>query len=175
MESNMDVEAAAAAGVATEEQVFVDYWGFSDTTKHLLPDGEQYVEIKKMNEGEKSKYQNDTRSDITVARNTGDARLKADPAAERKALLMTCVVGWHMFKKGSDGKPELVDFHQKAGPNSFEKWLAMADPVIVEGIEKACRKYNPWLLTDMTVEDIDREIENLNELREAAVKREAGE
>lgn len=174
-ENQFDEAAAKAAGVVTEEPIFNDYWGFSDVIKHYLPDGVQYFEIQKMNEGQKSEYQRNTRSDITVARQSGDAKLKSDPAGERKALLMASVVGWYMLKKGPSGEAVEVNFNKTAGPESFEKWLAIADPVIVEGLEKAVRKHNPWLLAEMSVEDIDREIENLKEMREVAVKREAGE
>lgn len=174
-DSNLDVDAARNAGVALEEDVFVDYWGFDDRVKHFLPDGKQYFEIQKMNEGQKSAYQKATRSDITVAKTTGDARLKADPAEERKALLMACVTGWNLRFRNKDGIMEAVAFNKDQGPYSFTKWLEKADPVIVEGIEKACRKHNPWLLAEMKSEDIEREIDNLKEMLEVAKKREAGE
>lgn len=167
----MDVAAAEAAGVQVTEPVLANYWGFEETTQHVLPDGVQYFEIKKMNEGDKAKYQSATRSDIRLQRQTGDAHLKADPAAERHALLMACVVGWKLF--GPDGKE--LKFNKDAGPFSFKSWLSGANPKIVEDLEKACRKFNPWLMADMSVEDIDREIENLNEMREVALKREQGE
>jgi len=170
-ETNVDVEAAQKAGVTTDEPVMKNYWGFDVREDVLLPDGVSFVTIKKMNEGDKAKYQSETRSDITLQRNTGDARLKADPAAERKALLLACVVGWNLI--GPDGQP--ANFHLTAGPNSFKNWLQVADPAVIEKIEKACRKLNAWLLNELSVEEIDKEIDNLKEQREEAVKREAGE
>ena len=68
-----------------------------------------------------------------------------------------------------------IPFSLSANKFNLEKWLSVADPRLVEDLEKACRKLNPWLLADMSVEDIDREIESLKEMREEAAKREAGE
>ena len=167
----MDEAAARAAGVVTEHKVQQSYWGFDDREKFFFPDGFTYIEIKKMTEGDKSRYQSLTRSDISIKRATGDANLKSDPAAERHALLMSAVCGWNLL--GPDGKP--TTFNKDAGPISFKAWLDKADPKLVEGLEKAIRKFNPWLLQDMTVEDIDKEIANLQEMREEAVKREEGE
>lgn len=175
----MDTEAARSAGVTVNEELFVDYFGFEDQDKHYLPDGKQYFLLQRMNEGQKSRYQKDIRSDITIARSTGDAKMKADPAGERHALIKACVIDWYMLRKGSDGHPEPIPF---SGPGaggrnapSLEKWLSVADPKLVEDLEKACRKLNPWLLSEMSVEDIDREIDSLKEMREEAVKREQGE
>lgn len=173
----MDESAAQAAGVRTEDEVFTDFWGFSDTKNHYLPDNKQYFIIQRMNEGAKAKYQREIRSDITIQRATGDAKMKADPATERHALLSACVVGWHMLAKDPQtGKPFEVPFSLSGGGKlNFQSWLAGADPRWVENLEKECRKLNPWLLQEMTTEDIDKEIENLKEMREAAAKREAGE
>lgn len=172
----MDTAAAAADGIRTEEEVFTDYWGFSDTKNHYLPDGRQYFIIQRMNEGAKAKYQREIRSDITIQRSTGDAKMKADPATERHALLGACVVGWHILAKDPQtGLPYEVPFSHSTGKQNFQSWLAGADPRLVESLEKECRKLNPWLLQEMTVADIDKEIENLKEMREAAEKREAGE
>jgi hypothetical protein len=41
-------------------------------------------------------------------------------------------------------------------------------------IEKDVRKHNPWLLQEMSVEDIDKEIASLEEMREVKLKEEAG-
>lgn len=171
MQDNVDVSAAQRDGVTTDEQVMQSYWGFDIRDKVYLPDEKQYVEIKKMNEGDKSKYQGETRSDITLQRNTGDARLKADPAAERTALLMSCVVGWNIV--GPDGSE--LNFNKTSGQYSLKAWLLVADPSIIEKIEKGCRKLNSWLLNDLSVEDIDKAIDDLKDQREEAVKREAGE
>ena len=175
-EPTFDTEAARAAGVVLEEEAFTDFFGFTDETKHFLPDGKQYFVLRRMNEGQKARYQREVRSDITIQRATGDAKMQPDPSRERHALIKACVVNWFVRTKdprtGSIVEPA---FSLSSGSVNLESWLSVADPRLVEDVEKACRKLNPWLLSEMSVEDIDKEIENLKELREEAVKREAGE
>ena len=176
MTTNFDQEAALAAGVTVEEEIFADYFGFIDTQKHYLPDGKQYFVLQRMNEGAKSRYQRAIRSDVTINRSTGDAKMKADPATERHELIKSCVIGWNLVKRNpATGKLEEVPFSVSGRGGNLEEWLSVADPRLVESLEKACRKLNPWLLADMSVEDIDKEIESLKEMREEAAKREAGE
>jgi hypothetical protein len=93
--------------------------------------------------------------------------MKMDSGAERHALIQACAVGWNVVR----GENELVKFDK----HTLESFLNAIDPRLVEALEVKIRKANPWLLGDMSVEDIDKEIENLQELRAAAVEREAGE
>lgn len=166
----VDTQAAQAAGVQLEEKVIADYWGFSETENWYFPDGVQYLVLQRMNEGAKAKYQRSIRSDITIARSTGDAKMKADPATERHELLKACIVNWNLYK---DGQP--APFNVSGRTPNLEQFLSVADPRIIEDIEKACRKLNPWLTSDVTVEEIDKQIEELQELREEVLQREQGE
>ena len=86
--------------------------------------------------------------------------------SERHELIKACVVGWNLTRGGQP-----VPFNQV----NLNDFLTLTDPTIVEGLEKAIRKANPWLLGEMSVADIDKEISNLQEMREVAAKREAGE
>lgn len=175
-ETTYDEAAARADGVTLEEEVFVDYFGFTDQQKHFLPDGKQFFLLQRMNEGQKARYQREIRSDITIQRSTGDAKMKTDPASERHALIKACVINWNLRTRDPHTRDIVeVPFTLSAGKINLESWLSVADPKIVEDLEKACRKLNPWLLADMSVEDIDREIDSLREMREEALKREAGE
>jgi hypothetical protein len=165
---------AAAAGVSVEEPVYEDYFGFEETRTWYFPDGKQFISFKVMNEGDKARYQRATNRDITLSRQTGDAKIKSDPADERWELLQTCVTGWNVFRKNpSTGKYEPVPFSAGKG-GTFAQWLGKANPKLVEKLEFEIRLANPWLQGDMSVEDIDSEIERLNEMREQAVKREQG-
>lgn len=142
-----------------------DYFGFQRTEKYFLPDGVSYIEFRAMNEGEKKNYQDKTSKDLVLER-TGGARMSILQGTERHELLKACVIGWNLTRNGTPvpfNKVQLGDF------------LTLADPIIIEGLEKEVRKANPWLMAEMKVEDIDREIRNLEEMREVAVKREAGE
>lgn len=175
-EVTLDTEAAKADGVSLEEPVYSNYWGFEETHRHMLPDGKQYLVIQRMNEGAKARYQRAIRSDVTVSRSTGDAKLQSDPAKERHALLEACVVDWYMLRPDKDGKWAEMSFKRSGAQNpGFAGWLEVADPRLIEDLEKACRKLNPWLLQDMTVEDIDQQIAELEEMREEVIKQEQGE
>lgn len=162
----IDTAAAQAAGVDLVEPAYTDYWGFDESERFWFPDHRQWIDFKKMNEGDRAKYQRDTRSDITLERTTGNAKMKADPSAERHALVKATVKDWNLYRKG-----QKVPFSLQ----TLDQWLGQTNPAIVDELEKAIRKANPWLLGEMTVEQIDKEISDLQEMREVAVKREQGE
>lgn len=148
--------------VATEN--FSDFFSFSETRKFHLPDHVSWIEFKVFNEGDKAKFQKQTGRDVRVNTRTNDATLKSDVAADRHALILTACIDWNLRRGGTP-----VTF----GDRSVRDFLQLANPKIVEDLELEIRKANPWLLGDMTVEDIDREIENLNEMRKIAEEREA--
>lgn len=152
--------------VAENPTTFVDYFGFQASERFYLPDGVQYIEFEIMNEGKKAQFQKLTQRDMVLERGSGNARVRVDPGQERHALIQSSVTGWNMYR---GGKPQIF------GQAALRDFLTLADPKIVEGLEKAIRKANPWLLAEMTVADIDKEIANLQEMRDVAAEREAGE
>jgi len=151
------------------EKQYEDYWGFSETHQFMLPDGEQYIEHKTMTEGDRQRYQKLTNRDITMTRQTGEARMKVDPAEDRNALLHVAVIGWNLRRNG-----QLETFSNDNRNGTFQQWLKVANPKIVEELEKAIRISNPWLLGDMKSEDIRSEIANLEDMLKLAEEREAG-
>jgi hypothetical protein len=157
-----------ASPVAAEE-VYEDYYGFAKAERFTFPDGKQYIDFQIMNEGAKARFQKDTNRDVTVMRQTGDAKMKMDPAAERHALLEASITGWNLMRREGD---TWVPVPYSA--TELKNWLRVANPKIVEEIELQIRKANPWMQADMSVEDIDKEIDRLKEMREIAEKREAG-
>jgi hypothetical protein len=175
----VDTSAAAADGVDLTETIYEDYFGFEETRVWYLPDGKQFIQFKVMDEGKKSAFQSSTNRDITVERNSGDARIKADPASERHALLEQSVIGWHMLRPKKDAQRpfresdmEPVPFSGSKG-GTFMQWVRSANPKLIEDLEFEIRKANPWLQAEMNVEEIDKEIDRLVELREARVKADA--
>jgi hypothetical protein len=143
---------------------YEDYWGFDEKKKHYLPDGKQYFEIQVMNEGQRTAYQKMVNSDLTVSR-TGDAKIKVDPAQERQSLIKASVVGAHIVYKGS-----LRQFDSML----MENWLDKAPVRLVDDLEAAIRKANPWLSGELTVAQIEEQIQTLQEQLVEAKKREAG-
>lgn len=148
------------------EEAQQDYFGFDRTERFFLPDGKSWIEFKPLNEGRKKAFQDKTSKDLVLERTSGNARMSVLQGSERHELIKASVTDWNLMRGGRPipfNAVQLGDF------------LSLADPVIVENLEKAIRKANPWLLAEMTVEDIDKEIANLQEMREVAAKREAGE
>lgn len=161
-----EVPSHLAGPPVNENPAFEDYWGFDDKKKWFFPDGVQWIEHKRMNEGDKAKFQRKTTRDFILERQTGDARMKVDQASERHELLKTCVTDWYIYR---DGKPFAFT------TSMFDQWLQRADPKLVESLEKDIRKNNPWLLQDMSSADIQKEIDNLEEMKQVAIEREKGE
>jgi len=156
-----------APGLLQDEVVveYVDYWGTDETAKHMLPDGKQYFIIQVMNEGQKTEYQSKNRVDVTMTRG-GNSQIKMDPGKERHALIETSVTGWNLYKGG-----EAILFSKQM----LRKWLETAPVALVEKLEMAIRKANPWIQGDMTADMIREQIEELQDLLQQAIDREAGE
>ncbi len=157
--------AMAAAGVPTTEKVQADYFAFDVTHTVMLPDGISYIQHKEMTEGQRKKYLNQINRDVVIHRQTGDARMRMAPGDERHALLNTAITGWNLQK---DGQP--IPFSE----SNLRKFLESAPPRVIDLIEKEVRKANAWLIEDMSVEDIEKEIKTLEELRDAKRAEEAG-
>lgn len=141
-----------------------DYFGFGSTTTMLLDDGISYLELKVFNEGERADYQNKTTRAVRIHKG-GDASINMVPGAEREALIKLAVVGWNLRRKG---QPVPCNDTEK------QKFYKSADPRLIDKIEKEIRTQNPWLLQDVSIEDIDKEIETLQELRATKIAEEEG-
>lgn len=151
-------------------ELYVDYWGTDETHKHYLPDGKQYFEFKIMDEGARTKFQKLTNSDLTVMRD-GQAKVKMDPATERHTLIKESVIGWNLMQRYPDGSWQPAPWSKQ----TLTQWLEKAPPKIVDELEFAIRKANPWMQADMSVDEIDKEIDRLVDLKKDVVAREAGE
>lgn len=160
MESRM-----AAAGESLVEKVQQDYFGFELTERVMLPDGISFVEVKALTEGEKQKHLNKTNREVLLKRSTGDAAISTAPGDERRSLLLTAVTGWNLVRNG-----EPLTFNR----SNLEKFMDSANPKVVDEIIKGIHKANPWLLADMSVEDLDREIASLQELRQSKIDEQEG-
>lgn len=154
------------------DEQYEDYFGFDETQAFTLPDGKQQIFFKIMNEGAKTRFQQKTNRDIHVNRNSQDMRIKADPAGERRELIRASVVDWTLMRRAKNGSGwERAPFSNNGSEgDELTKWLNNANPKLVEDLEDVIRKANPWLQADMTVEQIDEEIQRLHELRANVVK-----
>lgn len=152
--------------VMDDESPQVDYFGFSKDTKFLFPDKKTYIVLQAMNEGAKKQFQKLTQRDLVLERQSGNARMRVDQATERHEMIRQSIKEWNLVRGGV-----LVQHNDR----NVKEFLELANPSLVEDIEKAIRKLNPWMLAEMSVADIDREIENLQEMRKVAEERERGE
>lgn len=145
-----------AAGVSTDEAVQVDYFGFDETYRVELPDGKSFVEHQALNEGARRRYMNDVNREVRLQKG-GDAFMSMATGDERHSLLESAISGWNLMR---GGKP--VAFNKQ----ELRAFLTSAPPKIIDLIEKDIRDKNDWLTGDVTEEDIDEQIEELEELRE---------
>lgn len=137
----------------------VDYFAFDESFTCYLPDGKSWIAHKALNEGQRRAYLKQASREVRF-RKGGEASTTLDAGEERRALLTAAITGWNLVRGGSP-----VVFN----PANLNRFLEAANPKVLDIIEKDVRLHNPWLLQEMTVEDIDREIEALQEMRAAKV------
>lgn len=159
---------------------YEDYFGFDERVKWYFPDGKQWIEFKKLTEGDRAKYLKATRSDVHLNQQTKEARMALDQSQDRKQLLLHSITDWHIvhIQRNPDGSRRItpIPFNPNTSPGGdLAKWIDRQNPALLADLEKKIRKVNPWLMADMTVEQIDKEIADLQELRVAAEEREARE
>jgi len=157
-------------GVQTVTKVRRSYWGTEDVTykwyfpdQEDIPEGErQFILYKKMNEGERSKYQKEVSDPVLVHRGSGDARMKVDPARDRAALIRNAVCGWNLWRGNSP---------TNYNDTQFDLWYKNADPEWIDELDKRIRKVNKWIRNEMSLKDAreerDRLIDLVKELEDA--------
>lgn len=153
---------------------YVDYWGTEDSQNWYFPDKRQFMVVKVMDEGDRSKYERDTSTDLVIEGQTRNTRVKMDMARDRHGLIKSAVVGWNLFRrthKGpNQGQMEPVAFSD----HNLADWLKSANPKLVDELSLFIRKVNPWLFGEMTIEQIDEDIDRLQKVREDLVRKEQG-
>lgn len=177
LEPGAGITSAAApplsAGIATDQFAgYSDYFGFDEDAVWEFPDGRQWIKIKKLTEGMRGKFMRNTRPDLTINQRSGDAKIPIDQAKERLELIMASVVDWHIVRKHPKTSAlELVAFNRAV----LGQWIEAANPALVADLEKFIRKSNPWMLTEMSAEEIRKQIAELEELLAVAEEKEARE
>ena len=159
-----------AAGERIEDTVYVDTFSFDYTEEYELPGtGGQVIYFKRLTEGKKADFQKLTNGDVRIQRNTGDAKMKMDPAAERHELIRQSVCDWTLVQRNHKGEIARVKFDSSA----LKTWMEKTDPKFVQGLEKAIREKNEWMRSEITVEGIDEQMEELRQRRAALIKDQA--
>lgn len=147
----------------------VDYFACDETYKVMLPDGVQYFECKTLTEGDRKRYQSKTNRDLTIKKSTGDATMRLSTGEERHALIEAATMGWHIFRSG-----EPVTFSKGSPGSELSKFLDKVPPTVVDHIYKQISEKETWITGDISIADIDEQIEQLQQLRETKVKEQAG-
>lgn len=178
-----------AAGVATpsggaadapQDSAYVDYFGVDTEEKFVMPDGVSYLVLKKLDEGTRRKFLNDTNKDITIDRQTQAMKMKMGVGDDRFYLLRRAIIGWNLHRANSQGQMVPVPFNAGGdSKSSFEgsnlaQFLNMADPTLIDRIEIKVRQMNPWLMQDLTAEQIDEQIAQLEEMKKVLKERDEG-
>ncbi|QDK01981.1 tail assembly chaperone [Gordonia phage Gibbles] len=166
-------QAAAANGVPTTTVIRKDYWANDVDEKWYLPGQDdipeherQYISFKKMNEGMRSKYQKMTNKGVVIERASNNARMGVDPAGDRRALIEVSLTGWKLFRDGNE-----LNFNTA----TLNLFLTKADPYLIDQLEKAIRKVNKWMFAEATSAEIQEQIDELEEQKQAALDREEEE
>lgn len=134
------------------------YFGFGETLKAMFPDGVTYLEHRTLNEGERTRYNKSLKRTVRVQNVTRDALMETPSGEERRVLFEVAVKGWNLI----DMNRVAVPFSQKA----LNQFIDGADPKVIDHLYKQLTDANPWLTADVTAEDIEAEIENLQKMLE---------
>ena len=163
------LEAMREGGVSTDEYNQVDYFGFEEIHRVLLPDGKSYVEHQTLNEGARRKYMNRVNREVRLQKG-GDAYMKMATGDERHALLQESIIGWNLVTADRTGELKPLQFTAA----NVAKFLERARPSDIDLVEKDVRDKNSWLVGDVTIEDIDTQIQELTEMRAKKVEEAEG-
>ena len=144
-----------------------DFFNFGNVRHRFdLGKGGQYFEYKTLNEGEKSQYQRAVSRPLRINTKSSEAIATMDPSRDRHALIEAAVTDWHLVRN-----KQVYPFSKK----NLRDILALFDPKVIEDLEFAIQKANPWMNAELTSEQLDEEIERLTEVRDQVREREEGE
>jgi hypothetical protein len=160
----------AAAGLSPQTGTQQSYFGFEERNKCMMPDGISYVEHVTLTEGARRHYLDRINREVSIKRATGDMHMKMQTGSERMILLEEACVDWNFI----NDKGERVTFSKGSPGATFNQWLDKANPKDVDIVEKDIRKKNPWLMSDLTADDIRQQISELEEMLDLKVKEEEG-
>lgn len=174
MESNPDDRPVDRVVTSRENEVLVpdqnfpqqdDYFGFDHQERFFFPDKVSYVILKSLNEGDRKRYVNQSNRRLAIKRATGDAEMSMAPGDEKHNLLKVAIVGWNLVRGGNP-----VAFNT----NMLEQFLNNTNPRLVDDIEAKIHEMNPWLDSEASIEELEKEIAQLTETLNRKREEEAG-
>lgn len=101
------------------------FFGANKTEKFFL-DGkkEQFIEYKRLNDGEMADYEDSINSQIILNQETKEAKMESHLGRDRAALLSVAVVGYRVYEQKSDGDVVLVEGYDKSKWESLRKTMS---------------------------------------------------
>lgn len=151
------LERVGANDGPTDDHVQADYFGASQVHVVLLKDGVSTISHKTLMEGEKRDYMNKVNRDLTLNRKTDDAKVRLAPGDDRAELFKLAICDWSIVR---DGRPYAFTAQH------LNDVLRMFPPDVLDDVEKDIKVKNAWLLADVSIEDLEKEIADLTELLE---------
>lgn len=154
-----------------------DYWGVRETFRFMLPDGRQYFEIRPLDEGGKTAFQQKTSKGIRMSQGSDEATIDIDPATERHELINRSVVGWHLVGRNKFGELQFIECsdNETNRRTALQRFIKNMEPKIVQELEFFIRTKNPWMQEDVPIEELEKELARVQGLIDQKLAEEAGE
>ena len=140
-----------------------DYFNYNERFELLLPDGESKIIHKKLNEGDRRRFEDETNREISIDQDTRKASVQIRAGTSRHLILEMAIVDWSLMRNRDDADRE-VQFSS----TNLEEFLKNADPSVIDLIYQDIEDKNPWISTVRyeSTEVVDREIDRLKGIRE---------
>ena len=135
----------------TESKKEVCYFGVQTTKTFFFPNDEkQYVIIKRLNEGERQQYEDQTGRQVAFDRNSDEVRMDLSSGKDREVLFKLVMVKYRIVVKEGD------KFETKEGDDvaTWEGLIKLMDGDLAQKFLDVIKELNPWLKTgEMEVKD----------------------
>jgi len=119
------------------------YFGVKKTKKFFLGDDkEQWIEHKKLNEGERSTYQDSVGGIVKMETGTGKAEMEVKTGRDRKELLKIAVCGYNVNVLDEAGAEIVKNIFDQA---EWDKLYSEMDSDIAESLYQDIMEFNGWL------------------------------
>lgn len=123
------------------------YFGVQKTeTFYISDDKEQYIVHKKLNEGDRQNFEDQTGRQISFDRSSDEVRMDLSSGKERAVLFNLVMVSYRM--KVREGDKNVI----KEGSNvaEWEGLIKLMDGDLAQKFLEAIRSLNSWLKTEET-------------------------
>lgn len=123
------------------------YFGVEERVKYYLPETEeeQWIEHKKLKEGERRQYEDSSQKRISMNTQTNMVEMDMALGADRQSLFDAAVVAFKILRNENGEDVEVTD---------MSRWPEIRDEMpgdISQSLLESIRELNPWLQPDEEV------------------------